>query len=392
MQALTVLAIFAFSVAFIIFIVSLIDYFRTRRMSVETIKQISKHAAQLQLRRTETEMKNRMPAAPTDVQVISLDNKTKKLVTSYISELPKRFDIEAIIKLEKGLGQLGEKIENGRVFLDIAKNLEFTQKAEFGALLNNPTLKLSRYLNGYLSDQISSIRDGAKKEDQESFQTALNDTRDGTKKLSEFVDSWIYLRGVASTGIGPLPTERYEQLKHSFENILVPNEESSLNWSPQVLLWQHSIRTLLSYSLVIMIEDHEWSFDYICSISGSGLPLATTLSSNFEKPLFEADSITYSFAPFAPTENKSVLLVDTILQTGKHLLTVKEHIEERGARFAGYIALVDNDMMPKGSSRLNEVCSLTKDRKIILLYKMSELYALWEEQKSEKISKQSTSS
>jgi orotate phosphoribosyltransferase len=372
-----ILAIFAFSVALIVLISSLVDHYRSRRRAAEFLQSLEKLPTRLQKISPETEMETGIPAAPSAIRSVSLDAAVRRAITEHLPAAPRHFEIETLIDLKHRMGLIAKELEGMHVVADIAKSLEFVTIDEFRVLVSNPTLRLSPYLDGYFANQIEAIRASARLGNQEEFKTALDQTHTTVTRLEQFVSSWTFLREVASSGIGPLPTEEFIQLKHACDNLLVdPTEQKLLNWHAQLVMGQPLVLLQLSAMLRTLIEDVGWRFDYICSLSDSGLPLAIMLGSHFKKMLLEMDNITFSFAPYGPDKNTRVLVVDSILQTGGHLLRAKERIEkEYNAKFAGCIVLVDNDMRPPERKRVDQVDSLMKDGQIVFLYEMSDLYA-----------------
>jgi len=104
------------------------------------------------------------------------------------------------------------------------------------------------------------------------------------------------------------------------------------------------------------------------------------------KKFLQVDNQTRAFLPGEPEENKRVIVVDTTLQSGKHLVDFKERIESAcKARFVGAIVFVNNDLSPRAGNRPDEINSLMEKGQIIYLYKMSELYKLWKAMPEEQV-------
>jgi len=335
--------------------------------------------------------KEALQAEPQEVEgVILFDAWIRWAVRTHLEDLPRVLEMKDLITLKEKLKLIAQEVKGSPLFPTfdgIARTLEFASTDDFRALAENKTLRVIPYLNGYFTDRVEDIRNSLQPSGKGRFEAALKGLDKTVSELLELTSEWAQLKAAAASGIGPTPSGEFIELRHEVDNVLAPpDEKEPLNWNPQMAIVQPNVLLQLSNWLKTIVLDAGWPFDYICSISTSGLPLATMLSAQLRKKFLQVDNQTRAFLPREPEENKRVIVVDTTLQSGKHLVDFKERIESAcKARFVGAIVFVNNDLSPRAGNRPDEINSLMEKGQIIYLYKMSELYKLWKAMPEEQV-------
>jgi orotate phosphoribosyltransferase len=119
----------------------------------------------------------------------------------------------------------------------------------------------------------------------------------------------------------------------------------------------------------------EWQFDTICSLSAAALQLSSFLAWELRKNVVAIDNETYEFQPPEPL-GTSYVFVDTVCQTGNHLLQSINKASKHHIKTAGAIFITVNDMMPEEQKRLRFqiVDDMRNDGRLIYVYDISYLY------------------
>ena len=139
--------------------------------------------------------------------------------------------------------------------------------------------------------------------------------------------------------------------------------------------------TNITYPILKEAEVLE-DFDIVCTMSSTGLPVATLLCSALRKELLAVDDQEFLFLPkdkVGPAEK--VLLLDSGIQTGSHLKEVINKIQSQRGIVVGALCICFNDLLPKEKSYLPIVDEMIEDGKVIYLYKISDLYNLWRQRR-----------
>ena len=248
----------------------------------------------------------------------------------------------------------------------------------FQKLLGNPTQRVGDYLNRYLADQVAGLYGYCQEADFEPCEAAISNIYDSTDRIVKLTKNWQELAGRASQGIGKPRLEKYVELRHCETNIFRdPKDKAEWNWTPFALREARILQGLSQWIVQIIRDYLGWEFNVVCSISASALPVATLISVETESELLVRDNETFEFAFREPRSTDRIVVVDSMVQTGAHLLNAKTTIESSGATFVGAICVVENDMMPEGKNPIDLIKDLKEQGKMIYVYKMSELYEEW---------------
>ncbi len=122
------------------------------------------------------------------------------------------------------------------------------------------------------------------------------------------------------------------ELQHAFPIVLgdLSNGQS---------VWFNNWRAICSDSLMLrdlahwmvrIFQSDKREIDAVCSLSITGLPLATHLADLLARPLYAADNRTYQMLYDVP-ERKRVLLVDSIIVTGHHIKVAETALMAKGS-------------------------------------------------------------
>lgn len=374
-----ILAVSAFLIAGTVFIFSMIDYFSTQR-ATKQLQDIE--PSETVVPRPEREQRPKLSVQPR-TEFIPFDAGIRSSIRKHLETLRTPLDVDGLLTLKNSLKTIAQELGGtplARMFDGLAEMLEFATADSFANLALNKTLQVIPYLNGHLNDRVKDVRNSLRPQGRERFVVALEELDEAISRLEELERNWSGLRESACLGIGPPPTGEFIELKHTIDNVLVhPMETRQLNWNPQTVIQNPSILLQLATWFETLVQHAGWNFDYICSMSAAGLPLAVMLSAQLKKSLLQVDNATYSFMPGGPRPGGNVVVVDTTLQSGKHILAVREKVERvYNANFEGAIVWVDNDLSPRLKERPEQFTHLMEQGRIIYLYKMSDLYTLWE--------------
>ena len=114
----------------------------------------------------------------------------------------------------------------------------------------------------------------------------------------------------------------------------------------------------------------------VCSLSAAALQLSSLLAWELRKNVVALDNETYEFQPPEPP-GASYILIDTVCQTGNHLLHSMDKANKLHKRTAGAIFITLNDMMPEAEKRkrFQIIDDMKKEGRLIYCYDISYLYS-----------------
>lgn len=178
-------------------------------------------------------------------------------------------------------------------------------------------------------------------------------------------------------------------LRHVAVDFREPGTGKPMVWWQSSLLSQWDSLERLSTWIIREIDDRvrdrKWSADFtaVCSMSSTGVPLATLLSSHYQKRLLIIDEgAEYSFPPgFEPRFGDKIVLVDSNISTGLHLLRCNERIKAAKASVTGAVFIAENDLSETGLSVIDRSVvdenSSLRDC-VIPLFTLSDIYHQWQ--------------
>ncbi|MCA1709481.1 MAG: hypothetical protein LC808_41860, partial [Actinobacteria bacterium] len=155
----------------------------------------------------------------------------------------------------------------------------------------NPTLHFTDHFEKRLFEGATAIRADAQRQDENACTGSIRAMRDEVSSWHELSKDLIRLRHNALAGIrdDPALVQRIKNgdvpkgyLGHSTKNFFVdPQTGDELVWLQWGSLSEPTLLQALTRWIVTEIIDAGWSFDTVCTLSGTGTPLATALSIRF---------------------------------------------------------------------------------------------------------------
>lgn len=148
-------------------------------------------------------------------------------------------------------------------------------------------------------------------------------------------------------------------------------------WNPWEVLSEPSRIIQVKEWFKVEIEKRGWKFDAICGMSNTGTALATLLSVDLNKKLIMSDNQTFLIVPSNPKTGEKVLLVDSLIKTGVHLLNNVKIIEHSGGEVSGLAVIARDDFESDLRSIAKEWFN---EQKVVYFFAYSELYEWWKEE------------
>ncbi|NLE08701.1 MAG: hypothetical protein GX631_05560 [Dehalococcoidales bacterium] len=312
------------------------------------------------------------------------------LLTRYISQLPDTFDRvrvdRSLINLESELKSVSLALGSlphpyhywAGMFSEISSALEMLRNSSmFNSLLDGDTMKLLPLLERDLRNCIGKMRVSlADKQDPGLTRDILN-FRDTILEWTEFGSSWENLRDAAvRCFINRYSEDKYGELRHSSSVVVAdPAMHREVIWNAFGLVFRPQAIANMAKLMARLAGHLGWQFDTICSLSTAALQLSSFLAYELHKSVVVIDNETYEFQPPEPS-GASYVFVDTVCQTGNHLLQSIDRVGKLGARTVGAIFISMNDMMPEEQKRqrFQIIDDMRKDGRLIYAYDMSYLY------------------
>ena len=237
-----------------------------------------------------------------------------------------------------------------------------------------------------------SVRQRAQDRDEAGCARAIENMVESVVSWVHLTSDWYSLRQDAAgrmhhTRVGE--SEWEGQLRHIAVKFAEPGTGIPMVWWQSSLLSRSDsldrLSTWIFREIDDRIRDKRWSttdFSAVCSMSSTGVPLATLLSSHYGKRLIVADEgAGYRFPPgFRPEPGDNILLVDSNISTGLHVQRCVEQITGAGAFVMGTVVICENDL--SNENRLPIVETLRKDARLIRLFTLSDIYTRWKEERA----------
>lgn len=264
---------------------------------------------------------------------------------------------------------------------------EFLDSETYSALFVKRELATrTTYLNGHLGRHIDTIF--IQGLTQKRYGTVFSGMRELYRAISSLrllKDNWTEFRKALAKGLENIETgermlKAFDELSHSITR--------EINADGQKLIWSQWAGALSDLRLTEQLaewlrglfENVGWSFDTICSMSASVMPLATLLGTKMKVKWILCDNRTLNFHR-EPQKNERILLLDTAIETGTHYYMVARKVEAATEiPVVGCFCLVHNDMLPPDKAK--QAMKVEEIPNLIYLYEMSELFEVWEQRSS----------
>lgn len=312
------------------------------------------------------------------------------LLNRYISQLPDTFDRYrldlSLVNLESELRSVSLALGSlphpyhywAGMFSEISSALEILRNsAMFGSLMNGDTMKLLPLLEKDLRACIGKMRVSLAAKQDPGLTRDVLAFRDTVLEWTDFCTSWANLRDAATRCFTSRHSEeKYGELKHS-SSVVVDDTRlhREVIWNAFGLVFRPPVVANMAKLLARLAELQGWQFDTICSLSTAALQLSSFLACELNKSVVVIDNETYEFQPPEPS-GTSYVFIDTVCQTGVHLLQSINKASKLNVRTAGAIFITVNDMMPdeKRRQRYQIIDDMIKEGRLIYSYDMSYLY------------------
>jgi hypothetical protein len=312
------------------------------------------------------------------------------LLNRYISQLPDTFDR---YRADKSITNLASELNSASLALgplqhpyqywagmlsEISSSLETLHHSDmFVSVLNIDTMRLLPLLEKDLRSCVGRLRDSLASKQDPGLTRDILSFRDIVLQWSSFCTSWVNLRDVATRCLTTRNSdEKYGELKHSSSVVLFDTRlQREVIWNAFGLVFRPVVIANMAKQLARVAELLEWQFDTICSLSAAALQLSSFLAWELRKNVVAIDNETYEFQPPEPL-GTSYVFVDTVCQTGNHLLQSINKASKHHIKTAGAIFITVNDMMPEEQKRLRFqiVDDMRNDGRLIYVYDISYLY------------------
>jgi len=251
-------------------------------------------------------------------------------------------------------------------------------------------LKAKAHFDIDFYEAVVDVRERAQDRDEYACSKAIDNMVESVVSWVRLTSDWYSLRQDAAGRMHRADTGVSEwsgQLRHLAVKFGEPGTRTPMVWWQSSLLSRSDsldrLSTWIFREIDDRIRDKRWSttdFSAVCSMSSTGVPLATLLSSHYGKRFLAVDEgANYRFPPgFQPEPGDNVLLVDSNISTGMHVLKCAKEITEAGAFVMGVVVICENDMCE--DQRLPIVETLRRDDRLIRLFTLSDIYSRWRQE------------
>lgn len=254
--------------------------------------------------------------------------------------------------------------------------------ARLGPLLENPTLRAKPDFDDQFVGSVNRVRACAQARDIRCCDETIVRLRDCVVHWHSFFDDWVRVRGNAAETIDlaeKVPQLSDGWLSHGLRHDFQDRETGqALVWLPWGALEQPDVLAGLTNWIAMEIDHAAWAFTAVCTMSSTGAPLATMLSERLRTRLLVINDHDFKFLPGSgPRQGDKLVLVDSLVATGHHLDLATATIQDAGARVAGAVLICRNDLLPDGKLEGPIIEYMLRQKKIIWLFEMSDLYSVW---------------
>lgn len=321
------------------------------------------------------------------------------LVERALQDLPSEIEIDKhITLLREHLSLLADTLRSepmpfsswGQVFQETATALGDLLPVErkVQPLLANKTLHIKPHFDAILTQRLDEVRFYAQKGDEEHLNISVLHLRETVREWTDLTRDWFELRTIASSGIDTVDKfdmirAHWGWLRHGIENIFVdPTAGQHLVWFPWDVLSRSDLLVKLTNWVAKETTEVEWCFDTVCAMTSTGLPMATLLSTQLEKGLLAIDDKEFLSIPRNTAQpGERILLVDSGIQTGRHLAEATKKAQDERAVIAGAVCICMNDLLPADKTRLPIIEDMLDRGSLIYLFEISDLYQIWKERR-----------
>jgi len=312
------------------------------------------------------------------------------LLNRYISQLPDTFDRH---RVKQSIGNLASELNSASLalgplqhpyqywsgmFNEISSALETLRQSDLlSTMLDSDTMRLLPLLERDIRNSIHKLRISLAEKNDPALTRDILSLRDTVLEWSGFCSSWADFRDTATRCFTTRHSEeKYGELKHSASVVVFDRKlQREIIWNAFGLVFQPTVVANMAKWLARVTEHMGWQFDTICSMSAAALQLSSFLAWELRKNVVALDNETYEFQPPEPT-GTSYILIDTVCQTGSHLLQSMNKTDKLHKNIAGVIFITLNDMMPEEThrQRLTLIDDLRKEGRLVYCYDLSYLY------------------
>lgn len=269
----------------------------------------------------------------------------------------------------------------------LAKVLPMNSKLD--ALLNT-ALRAKAHFDIDFHNALNAVRESAQDRDTPGCSQAIKKMKDSVVSWVNLTSDWYSLREDAAAHMRYVvdgDNEKWSDLRHVAVNFAEPDSGRPMVWWQSGLLSRSDSLERLSTWIFREIDDRirdgrwkEKDFEAVCSMSSTGVPLATLLSSHYHKRLVIVDEgADFRFPPgFEPYVGDNILLVDSNISTGGHLFRCAREINEAGASIMAAVFICENDLSPS-EKRLPIVETARSKGQLIRLFTLGDIYNRWTE-------------
>lgn len=318
-----------------------------------------------------------------------VQGEVRRQMLEALQPLPPQSDPARVRRLQQELVDLGQPADQAREPVrSWGRMLQTTGQAlddlllvgAYHELLDNPSLQVGSYFNGRLNRHIREVRAALLMHDGQAVTSSIQHLNDQIQAWRDLTGNWSALRDIARASISTAVDEAdYVELRHASQvRLYAPDAPPDLTWNAWAAVYADpAILEPLADWLVNALPARGWEFDVICTLSTTGIPLATLLSVGLKRALLARDSETGHFMPRRPQPDERLLLVDATVQTGSHIQAAEAEAEDAGATVVGAVTIAVNDMLPPEVSAVTTARWLA-DGRLIYFYRLSDLYRHWQ--------------
>lgn len=195
--------------------------------------------------------------------------------------------------------------------------------------------------------------------------------------LSKIVKEWKMVRDECEI---PLKWDLGELLHGAPIPVGVPVNGKQLMWSFWEIASKPDMLSEIKGWVIRTIKEMKWEFDIIATLSYEISGIAALLSAELKKPIMAVDNRTYVMFPHDATnkrlDNKRILLLDSIVQSGVTTKTVMNNITAKGGGVIGCIVIALNDKIG-AKEKITVLDSWCETRFLVYLHTFSQFYEVW---------------
>jgi excisionase family DNA binding protein len=312
------------------------------------------------------------------------------LLNRYVSQLPDTFDR---YRVNESLGNLASELNRVSIAMgrlqhpyqywsgmldEIASHIEVLRQSDlFKEMLNTDPMRLLPLLERGLRGCIQKLREDIASRQDPALTRDILAFRDTMLDWSEFCISWINFRDTAARCFTSRRSdEKYGELKHPASVVIYDERlHRELIWNAFGLMLQPTVVASMANWLARVTELLGWQFDTICSLSAAALQVSSMIAWRLKKNVIALDNQTFEFQPPEPP-GVSYVFIDTVCQTGNHLLASINKAHKHHKTVSGAIFVTLNNMMPDESKRkrFQIIDDMKNEGHLIYCYDISYLY------------------